>query len=111
MRVSAITTTIAIGLLGFAGVRDAQAQSLPLRPTTAQPPPIHVRVTPTQHSPFDPAVFPTALADTCLQPAAWPTGWARMELFSNGLGFFGQLSTNDRVQCFDNLRADGQLLA
>jgi hypothetical protein len=102
MRVSAITTTIAIGLLGVAGVRDAKAQ---------QPPPIHVRVTPTQHAPYDPAVFPTALRDTCLNPTSWPTGWARMELFSNGLGFFGQLATNERVQCFNNLHADGKMLA
>jgi hypothetical protein len=58
--------------------------------------------------------FPYQLREACLNPGAWPTGWARLRIFGNGVGYFNQLYENnvDEVrQCFINLRDAGKELS
>src|SRR5947209_7100048 len=57
-----------------------------------------LRVSPTQG-----AISPAPLRDSCLNPGAWPTGWDRMDLFSNAQNFFDQMTSSERTQCFSNL--------
>ena len=47
---------------------------------------------------------PQPLREMCLNPSSWPTGWNRMTMFGNGLGWFAALNDTEMSQCFANLR-------